>query len=552
MTDRTEQEVLRRIEHDILDPHFKTFALPFRAERDAIVAVLRVYGQVLRDLRAGRLKDRSSDAKAHTANEGLRGLAHCVRWIAECSTKHLCVPSPSPDVLKGEALELLRWGVSYDALWNHHSAFSRGLIGIRVNESDRTISFLPDTEVDPRFFCSQIEAKKADDERRAKFRPEDRLAELSKEWFCSVSPAGGGLRFDDAAIRRSGAIEIASAWMDKVCLPELSEATALSGYSVGDLRRLLGTIYVYTLYITRLEDCSDDQPLDGVTIDAQPIVRPRERLVEWLADLSGVGRGSVDEIVATLTFDTRDPHVTMAQQPFVVSEDGDVFLLPRMIQLLDLPWTYVGAINRTKAGRRVYDRVINEIEENGVRFLTDEMRRRFPGGWNIASKPTFTLANGSTITPDIVLLSTSDHEVLVADVKYAAPPFGPGNVHRDIEEMGKWIAKMSHYVDSLRSEPGVLAQHFTELPPGAEVAVFGLILVRWPLPVPVTFPPGICAVDWPSLNNHLTQRGICAAELIGWARSRPDAEVAQQFVWKPKQISVGEWTYRYSVLTPVG
>ena len=348
---RDNDDVLRRVEREVLDSNCQQFSLLRRNEGTALDGLFRCYAQILRELRTGKIPKPSDNAKSQTANEGLRGLGHCLRWVKEYCPSILLVPTPAPDVLAHEALELLRWGVAYDPIWNQHSAYSRGLVDAEVDERNKAIVFLPRRDVNPHFFCTQVEARKADDERLASARPDSQLAVLSKTWYDSVTSSGQGMRFNDATIRASGAIDVASSWMEKTCLPELADATSLMGCTVGKLRRVLATLYVYSLFVTKLEDVSDDQPAFGAVLQPCVVARRRDHMINWLAGLSEVPAASVESILSVLTFDPTHPHVTLAQQPFVSSGDGRLYFLPRMALLLDLPRMYVGALNKTMTGK---------------------------------------------------------------------------------------------------------------------------------------------------------------------------------------------------------
>ncbi len=543
--------VVRLIEREVLDQHHRQCALLSRNRNEAFEALLRCYAQILRDLRTGTISKPNDDAKAQTANEGLRGLAHCLRWVNERCPSTLVVPMPAHDVLAYEALELLRWGVAYDPIWNQHSAYSRGLVHAEVEEQEKTITFLPQRHVNPHFFCTQVEAKKADDERLASARQDAQLADLSKTWHASVTRSGQGMRLDDATIRTSGAIDVASSWMERTCLPELADTTSLMGCTVGELRRVLATLYVYSFFLTKLEDVSDDQPALGVTLQCCIVARRRDQMIEWLAGLSGIPAANVEAIVSVLTFDPTHPHVTLAQQPFVDSNNGQLLILPRMLLFLDLPRMYVGALNKIKEGRAVYAVAINEMETAGVESVASEIRSAVPPMLKIVPNATFRLPDGRQIKPDIVVVSENDRAVLVMDVKYATPPFGPADVHRDMEEMEKWKTRMSEYVADFQNNPGVLGQHCQWMCP-AGATVFGLILTRWPLPIPVDFADPIGAVDWPSLRDHiLTTNPSSIRELMTWADARPDVTVPAPPARTVKNVQVEEWKYRYSVLIPI-
>ncbi len=550
-----DDEIVRRIERELLDQQHRQCALLYRNKNDAIEALFRCYGQILRDLRTGRIRAPSDDVKLQTANEGLRGLAHCLRWIRECGPSRIVVPRAAPNVLAREAHELLGWGVRYDSIWNHYSAYSRGQVKAEVDERKKVITFLPQRDVNPRFFVTQIEAKKADDERCAAARPDAQLAKLAETWCESARFSGQRLRFDDATIRASGAIDLAVSWMENTCLPEVNAATSLKGCTVEELRRVLATLYVHSVFVTKLEDASDDEPVCGFVLDPHVVARQRNEMIHWLAILSGVREDSVEAILAVLTFDPTHPHVTLAQQPFVSSPDGQLFYLPRMLLLLDLPRIYIGALNKDMQGRAAYAKLINEVEAAEVKSIAREIRAAVSNTLQMATKSSFRLPDGRKITPDLVLFSEADQTVLVVDVKHATPPFGPADVSHDMEEMEKWKKRVLEYVSSFRSNPSVLARRF-QWRFQRRPAVFGLILLRWPLPIPVDFPDPtcapdpICAVDWPSLREYLQQGCFTSIrDVMAWAYNRPDVPDPKGLTPTTKELQVGEWTFRYVVLT---
>ena len=201
------------------------------------------------------------------------------------------------------------------------------------------------------------------------------------------------------------------------------------------------------------------------------------------------------------------------------------------------------------SGQKEYSRAIVKIEDAGVATIASALRTEFPSSCQLVEKPSFKLSGRRHISPDIVILDCYDN-TLIVDVKYAVPPFGPLDVNYDIKEVDKWQKRMGEYVNALGAVPETLRQHFAWQPKGSG-KIFGLILLRWPLPVPFSFGEFICAVDWPSLHDHLRRTDTHVIEsIVQWARNRPDLAVPTALVWKEKTVNVSDWTYRYSVLSP--
>ena len=325
------EDVFQKVEDNVLDRVHERFSLLCRNEEDAIRALFLCFAGILRDLRKDKNRRLNDEARFQTINDGLRGLGHCLRWIRKCCPSKLVVPPPQGSQAFTEALELLRWGVKYAPIFGEHSAYRGDLSEVEVDQSAKTITFPPYRTVDSRFFCSQVEAKKVDDRRQERECPEGRLSQLSEAWFNSVRITNRGLHFDDATIGSSGAIDVAVEWMERTCLPELDPSTTVHGCTVADLRRVLASLYTYSLFVTKREDVTDDRPEDGFACESCLVCGTEIDFVRWLADLSDVSTSSVGAIVTTLTFDSANPHVTLAQQPCVRSGNGRIFLLPRML-----------------------------------------------------------------------------------------------------------------------------------------------------------------------------------------------------------------------------
>lgn len=252
-------DLLRAVEKQLLDQQHLNYALLGRSEGVAITSVLLRFAQVIRDLRTGKIAMPNNNTKSEVASKGLRGLGRCLRWILESSPTSTSDRAADQEVLANEALQLLQWGVKYDALFSQHSAMTRDLTKFEIDEEGKTITFLPPEHINPRFFCSQTDAKKMNDERLAQEYPEEHLAKLSKQWFDSVTWSGGDFHLDDSKVNSAGAIDVANDWLTRTCIPELPPETVLIGCTIAEIRRVLASMYVYALFGTRLEDVVDEQ-----------------------------------------------------------------------------------------------------------------------------------------------------------------------------------------------------------------------------------------------------------------------------------------------------
>jgi hypothetical protein len=158
----------------------------------------------------------------------------------------------------------------------------------------------------------------------------------------------------------------------------------------------------------------------------------------------------------------------------------------------------------------------------------------------------------------MVILSPVTRELLVVELKYAIPPFSTGDVWSklwDLDKTGEeepgWKEQLAKYVSTFREYPEVLRHHFPALQ-DAPASVSGLLLFRWPMPIPAEFSPPTYALDWPSLKRRLQSESPdhTIAELLRWVQERPDAPIADHLAWREKRpIKVADWEYVYSVFT---
>ncbi len=549
-----QERILREVERDVLDRYHHRFALLSRNANVAIAAVLRDCVDVFRELRSGAIPKNTENAKEQTADEGFRGIAHCLRWIRTCCPRLITVPNPGGTVLSEEARDLLRWGATYDPLYNQHTAFSRRVGGKRLAEAKvdtdgRIIAFIPTWNVDPLFFVSQVEARRAESQRRVAAYPDAQLCDLFKSWFESAQPQQASIRFDDRKIPSSGALQVALDWLNGTCLPELLDDCWLGGFSAGALRRVLAAIHVAALFRVRLEDVSDER--HGPVL-SHVLRLPWHNLIEWLYSLSDVPRPEISEIMRTVTFDSEPERVTLAHKPFILGCDEQVFFAPRLILALNLSHMVVGAMNLTSSGKAQYNAMSGQIASSVVTSIARRIKTGCLVNASLVTEREFRLPDGNSVKPDLVLLSADGQELFTIDVKNAIPPFGVGYIWDDLVEVQrKWKPQIESYISAFRNSPQILSQHF-QVSADLSPKVYGLIILRWPFPIPVEFGEGLGAIDAPTLFDNLQSDNPSRSfrELYSWIRNRPDVAVVQDLAWKEREVPVDDWTYRFSVLTP--
>ncbi|MEZ6057208.1 MAG: hypothetical protein R3C01_10940 [Planctomycetaceae bacterium] len=551
-----EEQILRAVECEVLDRQHLQYSLLQRNASDAVAAVLRCYGDIVRGLQNGSIPKDTDDARHQTANEGFRGLSHCLRWIRSSCPRLIAVPSVGLETLHAEALELLRWGVQYDPLCNQHIALSRrvngrSLVTATVSEAKKHITFVPCDPPDPRYFVSQVEARKAEDLRQVALYPDQQLAQLSSAWYESVQRDKTGFRFDDSTIATSGVLDVVIEWLQRTCLPECPDERQLGTFKAGSLRRILAALHVASLFQVKLEEVSDQQDPQLPRVLTHVLSWRREELLDWLYRLTGVDRTQIRAMILMLIFDSEPLRVTLAHKPLVLGADDRIFLSPRLFLGLPLSQMVVGALNLNSVTKAAYDDVSTSIEKAVVQRIGGDIRSGCLSNCTIALEKTYRLPDGTQITPDIVALAADGSELLIVDVKNATPPFGAGDVAVDLKTwVDEWQPQLCKYVAAFKDHPKILSQHFSTS--ASAPRVFGLILTRWPFPIPVEIPSGLGAIDWSSLHHELTTGSASRSmqDLEKWVQERPDCGVVTALKWKDKVVQVEGWTYQYSVLSP--
>lgn len=555
-----EERELRRVEAEVLDQFHKSCGLLNRNPSTAITSILHCYCDILRGLLSGQIFVASEAAKERKANEGLRGLSHCLRWIgAECS-KAGNGQLASENVLEAEAMELLRRGVEYDPLFNQHVAYSKKigekrLVEAEVKVSERTISFIP-IRVDPRFFISQVQSQNAERLQQTATAPYRKLFIAFESWRETAQRERTAFQFDDRTLVSSGAIEIAHSWLNSICLSHLLDNWSMGDFTIGELRRVMAALYVASKFRTEFENHWDASGLQSA-LRSHIFVKRRNDLVAWIRSISDVPEPAISAIVSLLTLNV--PLLTskelgsapLSRRPFVGGVDDYVYFVPRLFLMLDMTHMVVGALNSDPIERSKYDGASEAIASSVLKMITAQIRVGCLAKTRIIVDEKFHGPNGSIIKPDLVIVSEDGSEVLVIDVKNATPPFGVGDIYNDIHELETgWRPQLEKYLAMFRHSPEILSRHFGDSAKQVAPKVYGFILLHWPFPIPVEFRDEIGAIDWPSLRTKLTSSysNQSFKALHEWILNRPDVAIAGQLTWQQRTVSVDDWTYRYSLL----
>ena len=205
-----------------------------------------------------------------------------------------------------------------------------------------------------------------------------------------------------------------------------------------------------------------------------------------------------------------------------------------------------GAINK---GRReqVYSRLIEHFEQRNLDVIEAALRCRTP--FQVAREKPLGRPGEDPLTPDFLVYEPSANRLLIVDYKHVLVPYSMADVDNKLDDFEEWRRQMRQYCDLVKTIPAAVAPHLASSSPSNPPSVTGMILTRWPLPLPMKLEPDLCITDWASLNRHLEGGQVHQIDgLVEWAKTRPDVQAPTSSRYKPQDIKVGEWTYRRMIL----
>jgi hypothetical protein len=544
----SESDIIRNVEATILDQKHKQFMLMHRPNDIAIPHLLKVLGHIDRTL-ISELNDESFLRQRAFMQTVLSAAGHCLRWLSTSSSNIVLLRNASWKKLDEEALDLLGWGISYSQLAADHVAWSRGLLTGKADQRNKIISFEPPDNLDSSFLASQSIAEETLAESFFKEFPYESLRGGFQVWlrqFKLTSVMDSNMWHVEQDGR---AYEAASSWTEMVVWPELLNETDLEGYTLGDFRRLYTSLFLVAQYCAWAEDAIDST--QGPENEGGSIVfnDSESRIVHWLSEISGVEQSSVHNILCDLIFDTNDFHSSLANQPFVRSKSRQIFLLARLLPLLEPSRMISGALLKGKK-KKVYERVVNTLEQSNLDMIESYIKNL--GLAVFREKKIFANSNFE-VEPDFLLLDKERKELLIIEYKHTLTSIGPSEVVskvKTLEEGKGGIKQVQKYLAILKQNTFPLDGH--NIAPADGYQIYGLLLFRWPMVLPLKTPPDMNIIDWISLKEILSWTdGISISHLIDLINKRPDLPLNPKG-WKQDafEIKVDEWTYKHTIFVP--
>jgi len=542
MSDATLDEVIRRVERGVLDTYHSTFGLPRYAQESSVESVLTVYCNSLHHLQ-GLPPESLTDTEFTSYLRVLEnGAMQALRWILAESSIERESNVPDLSIIAKETIEFMTWGASYKSLATDHIAWSRGVLSGSADIDKKQITFKPKSEYDLSFFLGQTSSWQKWIAYVDARRPLPALSRICAMWTKSMRRDQRSIDIDPDFAVRTEENEAVVRWTRNETFPGAAPAFDLGAYTFEDFCRVYAAIFIHSWCINEFEN--DYARTHGKENDwgSAPFVMPMVDASNWFAAASDIPVERVRAILNQLTFNASSIHSSFAFQPLIQTREGTLAFSPGGFCRGDPYRMLAGSLNVGER-RRYYETLVGPLEQSRVDQIAASFKSR---GFIALPRQTLTGADGSG-TPDLLVYSPKDGEVLVVEYKHSISPPEPAMVANRLREVDGWVTKLITY-RRLLLEDKMLKEN-TGICASVERTHL-LLLYGFPMLIPVGKIDEVAMGDWVSLAELVTQaKSFSLSGLWHWAKRRPDvAHLTRAATYAEQRIPVGDWTYIRSVI----
>lgn len=136
-------EILRKFEREVLDPHHKSFALWGQPESIRLYGVMAAFDSMMLPIVMANDGNPPTVGYSQYLKKLGEGLVYAIRWLTGESSK---IPKPeavpTPAILE-QGADLLFHAMDYSVIADMHIAYGRGMFNIDVNRDTKVVRFLP-------------------------------------------------------------------------------------------------------------------------------------------------------------------------------------------------------------------------------------------------------------------------------------------------------------------------------------------------------------------------------------------------------------------------
>ena len=541
-------EGIRYVEANVLDKYYEKQPLLQRCQIEAVSHLLKVYGNLVREFDAAELLQLATNTWLTEQNLWSRALEQSLRWVL----KH-CKPSStfSKDpwrTIDEEALLLLSWARSYVKLCDDHTSASRGLCVASLNEDLHEIRFQLKDTAEFNVYLSQMAAHPLHVNEVFKEFPSKELDNLFNQWKSKINfdklDEPESLPLFENNFSHPNQIPIKQ-WTRLTILPELDDCENLNGFTLGDLRDFWACLFLECKLIARLENHVDNVVGDENDLGSVMLQGSLVEVSEYLANSFKIDAQVILEIINCLTFDQNSHKSTLSNSPFIKTECGTMSLLCRLVIGID-PYIMIASAlaKRSRKLKLIYETLIHKIEKVNVIHIGERFRNL---GFTVLTEEVLTGKDNSKICPDLIVYDQESHQILVADYKHAIPPIGASEVGNRILDLEKWKEQIRRYLQFFDKNEEMIRGR---LGCKSTAQIYGMLLFRWEMVIPVPIETDITYADWLSLSDILKKiEKPIISEISRFFRLPRDADqVACHWEVGEESIQVDKWTYRRPII----
>lgn len=467
----TDNEIIRDVERKYLDEEYKNYKLIQLTDNISTLYILKKFGDISRDFNS---LDVSNFAKSQELFYFLHGIGHCIRWISS-KNESIDRKEYSFDELDNFALKLILWSKEYASIANQHIAWSRGIINAKVDNNIKKISFLPPTEKEMQFNLIQDFAANKSNEYFSNTMPFELMHKSFFDWKKHVKTDNYLIQIDWEIVKESPVSKIMQEELKKTVLPELISTTDIGGYTINDFIIFFTNLFIYFYFIVTIENEIDLKTDFKNPFGSVPLFSTKPEMISFLIECTGLPELVVKEILSDLTFDTENFHTNILIQPFVKTKSNEYLVLPRLLTHCEPERMLIGAMNKKKKKKQIYDKLINLIEKWNLNLIC-ELLKNWVNDLEITKDKSITIGS-KTITPDFIIKNHKTKEILICDYKNFITPISASETHYKIIETKKAINQVQKYIDFF------IENNYFKMK--IDYQIYGLILVKNPIPIPI-------------------------------------------------------------------
>lgn len=529
---------IRAFERDVLDQHHKSFLFFQYSDNIVIPYLLQTYGDTERHKDSLIRNGHSETNLSFYLNNMLHGIGHCIRWMINKDSPGIGdISHNTYRQIHEMAADFLGWGTGYHMIAQEFVTWSRNIKEATLTEEKKTITFVNPKDLDySKIYSNQLKYAS----RMAlvyESYPHDEMEIEFTEWIKEIDftkpPIVNHIRWQRGQTSKSYPLLYLK--MKEILFPELNESTDFQGYNLKQLRQFYALVFLTFHFIKWVEAVLDARAgEDNLSFGSNPIALRQGQFEKLISEITGLDLNTSSAIIADLTFNPANFHTSVSIQPFIRSASGTYYILPNLFALLEPSRMILGAINKS-GKKKKYDTLINTIEKFNLHSIQNIVSRIKGCICHIEKR---IKTNGRQISPDLMLIDSTNKFLLVADYKHFIGPVTASEVIYKMKEIEKGLNQVQNYVGHLTGVPNIDQVNIQDF------SFFGLIITHKLLPIPIPKANTIPIIDLETFTEfvrNIIENGLCINDLAQEINESFIAEPGIKFDDFESEIPVGDW-----------